>query len=60
VDSIEFRPLVGNGENRDLHLNIDVVKSGDDQYVDEYLCEGGWVIAQEARHARIYNCQAYA
>lgn len=59
IDSIEFAPLVGNGENRDTQLLIDVVKDGADQYRDEYLTEGGWVIRFEKRHARLYNVQTY-
>lgn len=60
VDSIEFAPLSGNGENRDTHLLTDVVKDGSDKYADEYLTEGGWVLRHEPRHARIYNVTAYA
>lgn len=40
VDSIEFAPLAGNGENRDTQLLTDVIKQGQDYYADEYLCEG--------------------
>ena len=60
IDSIEFAPLVGNGENRDTQLLIDVVKTGIDQYSDEYLTEGGWVVRFEKRHARLYGCAGYA
>jgi hypothetical protein len=60
VDSIEFAPLSGNGENRDTHLLIDVVRDGSDKYADEYLTEGAWVIRFEQRHARIYNVTAWA
>jgi hypothetical protein len=60
VDSIEFAPLSGNGENRDTHLLTDVVKDGSDKYADEYICEGAWVVRFEQRHARLYNCVAYA
>lgn len=60
VDSIEFAPLSGNGENRDTHLLTDVVKDGSDKYSDEYICEGAWVIRQEKRHARLYGCTAFA
>jgi hypothetical protein len=59
IDSIEFAPLVGNGENRDTQLLIDVVKDGADLYRDEYLTEGAWVIRFEKRHARIYNVVTY-
>jgi hypothetical protein len=59
VDSIEFAPLVGNGENRDTHLLTDVIKDGSDKYSDEYLCEGAWVIRFEQRHARLCNVNGY-
>jgi len=59
VDSIEFAPLGGNGENRDTHLLTDVVKDGSDKYSDEYITEGAWVIRHEARHARMYNVVTY-
>ena len=58
IDSIEFAPLVGNGENRDTQLLIDVVKDGADLYRDEYLTEAAWVIRFEKRHARLYGAQA--
>lgn len=60
VDSIEFAPLAGNGENRDTQLLTDVIRQGQDSYSDEYLTEGAWVIRFEQRHARIYNVAAYA
>jgi len=60
VDSIEFAPLSGNGENRDTHLLTDVVKDGSDKYQDEYITEGAWVIRFESRHARMYNVTAFA
>ena len=60
VDSIEFAPLSGNGENRDTHLLVDVQRDGSDKYSDEYLTEGGWVVRFEPRHARIYNVSGYA
>lgn len=60
IDSIEFAPLVGNGENRDTQLLIDVVKTGIDQYSDEYLTEGSWVVRFEKRHARLFGVSAYA
>lgn len=60
VDSIEFAPLSGNGENRDTHLLTDVVKDGSDKYSDEYICEGAWVIRFEKRHARMYGVTAFA
>lgn len=60
VDSIEFAPLSGNGENRDTQLLTDVVKDGSDVYADEYICEGAWVVRHEARHARLYNCSAFS
>lgn len=59
MDSIEFCPLAGNGENRDTQLLIDVVKDGADLYRDEWLCEGAWIIRFEKRHARIYGIQNY-
>lgn len=60
IDSIEFAPLVGNGENRDTQLLIDVIKDGADLYRDEYLTEGAWVVRFEKRHARLYAVNAYA
>lgn len=59
IDSVEFAPLVGNGENRDTQLLIDVVKDGADLYRDEYLTEGAWVIRFEKRHARLYGVTSY-
>jgi hypothetical protein len=59
IDSIEFAPLVGNGENRDTQLLIDVVKDGADLYRDEYLTEGAWVVRFEKRHARMYGVNTY-
>lgn len=58
IDSIEFAPLVGNGENRDTQLLVDVVKDGADQYRDEYLTEAAWVVRFEKRHARMYGVTA--
>lgn len=60
IESIEFAPLAGNGENRDTSLLTDVVKDGSDQYQDEYLTEGAWVTRFEQRHSRIYNVTTYA
>lgn len=60
IDSIEFAPLVGNGENRDTQLLIDVIKDGADLYRDEYLTEGAWVVRFEKRHARLYAVTAYS
>jgi hypothetical protein len=60
IDSIEFAPLVGNGENRDTQLLIDVVKDGADLYRDEYLTEGAWVVRFEKRHSRLYGVVTYA
>ena len=59
IDSIEFAPLVGNGENRDTQLLVDVIKDGADLYRDEYLTEAAWVVRFEKRHARMYGVQAY-
>ena len=59
IDSIEFAPLVGNGENRDTQLLIDVIKDGADLYRDEYLTEGAWVVRFEKRHARMYGVNTY-
>ena len=59
IDSIEFAPLVGNGENRDTQLLIDVIKDGADLYRDEYLTEGAWIDRFEKRHARMYGVTAY-
>jgi Family of unknown function (DUF5309) len=60
LDSIEFAPLVGNGENRDTQLLIDVVRDGADLYRDEYLTEGAWIVRLEKRHARLFGVVAYA
>jgi hypothetical protein len=60
IDSIEFAPLVGNGENRDTQLLIDVIKDGADQYRDEYLTEAAWVIRFEKRHGRVYGVTTYS
>lgn len=59
IDSVEFAPLVGNGENRDTQLLVDVIRDGADLYRDEYLTEAGWVIRFEKRHARIYGVTSY-
>lgn len=59
IDSIEFAPLVGNGENRDTQLLVDVIKDGADLYRDEYLTEAAWVTRFEKRHARIYGVTSY-
>lgn len=60
VASIEFAPLNGNGVNRDTHLLENVVLNGSDQYQDEWLTEGAWVIRFEKRHALLYNSTAFA
>lgn len=60
VDSIEFAPLAGNGENRDTQLLENVLRDGSDKYNDEYLCEGAWITRFEQRHARIFNVTSYA
>jgi len=60
VDSIEFAPLSGNGENRDTHLLVDVIRDGSDKYSDEYITEGAWVVRFEPRHARMYDVTSYA
>lgn len=60
IDSIEFAPLVGNGENRDTQLLVDVIKDGADLYRDEYLTEAGWVDRFEKRHARLYGVSTYS
>lgn len=59
IDRCEFAPLVGNGENRDTQLLIDVVKDGADLYRDEYLTEGAWVFRLEKSHARMYGVNSY-
>jgi Family of unknown function (DUF5309) len=60
VDSIEWHPLAGNGENRDTQLLENVIRDGSDKYSDEYLAEAASVIRFEQRHARLYNVTAYA
>jgi len=40
-EDIHFRPLVGNGENRDTKLK-DVTTTGKDGVKEQYITEGGW------------------
>lgn len=55
LDQLEYLYLSGNGENRDTHINEDVVLDGRDAYVDEILTECSLKIGMEKFHAKMFN-----
>jgi hypothetical protein len=60
LDSIRFRYLAGNGQNRNTKLRVDVVKDGGDYRKSEYYSQVGWQIMHEKRHARFFDVSNYS
>jgi hypothetical protein len=60
LEAIRFRYLAGNGQNRNTKLRVDVRKDGADAKASEYYTQAGWQIMHEKRHARFFNCTAFA
>ena len=53
VNELAIRPLVGNGENRDVKLEKDKQSPGKDGYIEEYIAEVGFEVRQEKKHCII-------
>jgi hypothetical protein len=60
LPSIEYCPLVNNGQNLDTRLYADYDPTNPKLLKDLILTQAGWRIWHQARHARIYDFQAFA
>lgn len=60
LPSVEFCPLVNNGQNLDTRLYPDYDPTNPKLLKDLILTQAGWRIWHQARHARIYDFQAFA
>jgi Family of unknown function (DUF5309) len=60
LPSIEYCPLVNNGQNLDTRLYPDYDPTNPKLLKDLILTQAGWRIWHQARHARIYDFQAFA
>lgn len=56
--SLEDRPLVGNGVNRDTAYRENIQNNGDDARVDEWLTESGLGLQHETVHGYFKNASA--
>ena len=59
MDQLRYIYLSNNGVNRDTAIHEDLLKNGDDKFVDEILTEGGFAVQQEKYHARLMNVTDY-
>jgi hypothetical protein len=59
MDEVEYRYLSNNGENRDTHLNENIIRDGRDSYVDEYLTECSLKVGMEKFHSKLINVTDY-
>jgi len=57
---IIYRPLIGNGENRDTKFLTDREARGEDKDTDEFLTECGLEVQLEQVHGVIKNVNAYS
>jgi hypothetical protein len=60
LPSVEYCPLVNNGQNLDTRLYPDYDPTNPKLLKDLILTQAGWRIWHQARHARIYDFQAFA
>lgn len=58
--SVEYCPLVNNGQNLDTKIFQDYDPTNPKLIKDLVFTQAGWRIRHEARHARLYDCSAYA
>lgn len=59
LPSVEYCPLINNGQNLDTRLYPDYDPTNPKLLKDLILTQAGWRIWHQARHARIYNFQAF-
>jgi len=60
LPSVEYCPLINNGQNLDTRLYPDYDPTNPKLLKDLYLTQAGWRVWHQARHARIYNFQKFA
>jgi len=60
LEAVTLFYLNGNGVNRDVALYRDVVKAGADATTHEVRGELAWIVVNEKKHSRGFNCSAYA
>jgi hypothetical protein len=60
LPSVEYCPLVNNGQNLDTRLYPDYDPTNPKLLKDLILTQAGWRIWHQARHARIYDFTAFA
>jgi hypothetical protein len=60
LPSVEYCPLVNNGQNLDTRLYPDYDPTNPKLLKDLILTQAGWRIWHQARHARIYDFQNFA
>lgn len=60
LPSVEYCPLINNGQNLDTRLFPDYDPTNPKVLKDLILTQAGWRVWHQARHARIYNFQAFA
>jgi hypothetical protein len=58
--SVEYCPLVNNGQNLDTKIFQDYDPTNPKLIKDLVFTQAGWRIRHEARHARLYNVGSYA
>lgn len=58
--SIEYCPLVNNGQNLDTKIFQDYDPTNPKLIKDLVFTQAGWRIRHEARHARLYDVSSYA
>ena len=58
--SVEYCPLVNNGQNLDTKIFQDYDPTNPKLIKDLVFTQAGWRIRHEARHARLYDVSAYA
>lgn len=60
LPSVEFCPLVNNGQNLDTRLYPDYDPTNPKLLKDLILTQAGWRVWHQARHARLYNFGDFA
>ena len=60
LPSVEYCPLVNNGQNLDTRLYADYDPTNPKLLKDLILTQAGWRIWHQARHARLYDLGNFA
>jgi hypothetical protein len=60
LPSVEYCPLINNGQNLDTRLYPDYDPTNPKVLKDLILTQAGWRVWHQARHARIYDFQSFS